>query len=119
MRKIGYGGWVITAGIFLAIAGSLWAYAPVHGLCPMHFRSVDSFHIKLTTAQDVSGDPWERAWAWAPQETITRARVVMIALLAYNVAGLMFLRRRRQKITPANQRVERYACPGGAREPHA
>ena len=94
---------ILAAGVLLAIAGLMWAYAPTGGLCLMDFRSVDSYHITLTSPPVTVGSAWDRTSAWALDETIMRTHAVLVALLAYNIVGLIYLRRKRNA---ANKRME-------------
>ena len=97
---------IIVIGIVLAIAGILWAQAPIRGLCPMNFRSVDAYDITLISPPLDSGSAWNRTWNWAPDESIARIYGVLSALLAYNIAGLIYLRRKRTKTDTANNELE-------------
>jgi hypothetical protein len=104
MRNKSGGVRIIIIGIVLAIAGLLWAQAPIRGLCPMNFRSVDAYNITLISPPLGSGSAWNRTWDWAPDESIARVYSVLSALLAYNIVGLIYLRRKRTKT--ANNELE-------------
>lgn len=93
---------IIAFGVFLAIAGLLWAHAPIRGLCAMKFRSVDAYPIRLTSPPVTSGTAWDRTWLWALDESMARTYTILIVLLAYHIAGLTYLIRKRTKRNSAN-----------------
>lgn len=103
MTNIERGIRVITAGLLVAVAGILWAYAPMHGLCPENFHSVDSYHIRLVVPAVTDASAWDRTWDWAFDEFFARIDAVTIALIVYNIAGLIYLRQQRKKKDSANQ----------------
>ena len=97
---------VISVGILLAIAGMLWAWVPVHGLCFENFRSIDTYHVRLVLPIVTEGSAWQRTWVWATEECVARVQVVIVALIAYNLASLIYLRRKRKNKDSANKPIQ-------------
>ncbi len=102
---------VISAGVLLAIAGMIWAWVPVHGLCFENFRSIDTYHVRLVLPIVTEGSAWQRTWAWATEECVARVQVVIAALIAYNIAALIYLRRTRNDKNSANKPIQSDGFP--------
>ena len=94
MKKKSHGLGIIAMGIILAIAACPWATAPIRGLCPERFRSTDEYHIRLVLPMVKDGSAWDRTYEWAIDEFGMRVSYVCSAFLAYNIAGLIYLRRK-------------------------
>lgn len=103
MKRPRHGLRVVAPGLVLGVTGFLWAWAPIRGLCPEHFRSVDAYHLRLVTPAVTEGSVWDRTWPWAVAECRLRVKGVTVGIVAYSLGGLICLGRQRDHNCPAHQ----------------
>jgi len=82
-------------GAILLLAGFFRAWMPIHGLCPMAFRSVDTYSIRLVAPPVSDRSALDRTSDWAPEECAARMQTVLVTLILCNMGALFYLRRGR------------------------